>query len=217
MDIHKQPEGFRKFTEDLIKRVSFKRFERVVTAYGTVSIESKEYFISERLKGQRVILYRDLDNDITAEDRSGNLYKATTIENQYNNMTLRRREKNEYDLSLDELAVIGKELRGTIKAEHYLSGNTDNIAHLPVRGTPAEISSPLDSPQLIQTSEDAWYKLMIEHKICKSALPDELVESFNYLFSLMIDNEGGIAPQKINEFSGIIKKAVLEESITEAL
>lgn len=217
MDIAKHPGVLREFTEDMVNKVSFKRYERKVTAYGTVSIDAEEYYVSDRLIGQYVTLYRDIEGGLTAEDRRGNLYHTKGIEHQYRQMTghAPRRTKTAYDSGLEEIAALGKELRRELTAENHVTGSAANVVALPVPASPVEIQSPVE-PVLIQSADDVWYRLLVGYKIYKRTLPQELTESFTTLFRLIIETEGGVAPAKVEEFAMIIKKAALEAANTEA-
>ncbi len=72
-DIHKFGK-LKEFTHELRKKVSYKEIERKVGNRGCVSIDGEEFFVSNRLNGEWVNIYRKVDNTLTAIDRQGNHY-----------------------------------------------------------------------------------------------------------------------------------------------
>jgi len=207
-EIHKFGK-LKEFTPDLRRKVSYKEFERKVNAFGCISLESNEFFVSNRLHGEWVTVYRKIDGTLTAIDRRDNRYTLEKPDQEVTMGKFRSRKKTEFDYSLDELTETGKDLRKKITADHFISGSTDKITQLPIKGEiPDNIQTPFDKAEPIKTLEDTYYRIYLETKISKKYIPQELQGSLDHLISMMIKCDGGVIPEKFTMICELITDAL---------
>lgn len=207
----------KEFTEDFRRKVCYSTLERVVNVYGCVSIDKKEYFVSNRLHKERVTIYRRIDGTITAIDKNDNRYCVTEADQNVEMGKYKSRPKTEYDETLAEVQQLGKDLRKKIKPENFIEGSTKNIVHFSKPGTVPEITTPFDKKAPIETIEEAWYQIYLETRVSKKELPPEKVSDLDRLMWLVIESDGGIKSEMFNSICEMVINTIIENYKEEAL
>jgi len=210
MEIHQIPEQLKEFDQSLRSKVGHKMIERKVGAYGTVSLEGTEYFVSRRLNGEWVSIYSLFNDKLKATDRFGNTYELTDTTHQQRLMGKYKAEKKtDYDRELEDISETGKILRQQLKSEHFLDETPENLVIFDRKGKDVEVTSPFDSEKLT-TSESAWYQVYRSTGYSKASIPSHITDKIDTIFDFMLQTDGEINPEKFTEILEIITDTIRE-------
>ena len=210
MEIYKTPEYLREFDESLRRKVGYSMTERKVDAYGCVSIEGKQFFVSRRLHGEWVSVYTLFNDTMRAIDRMGNIHELSSPDRQNTPMgTYRAEKKTDYDRDLEQIQSEGMRLRGVVRPEHFIDAAPENVRVFNRRGVDIDVSSPLDESP-ITSVEDAWYRVYQSTHFSRKNIPVDTADKIDWLFHRIIEVEGGISREKFSEILEIVSDTVRE-------
>jgi transposase InsO family protein len=213
-EIFKMPGALREFDDTMRNRLGYSSIERKVNRYGCVSIDNIEYFVARKLSGEWVNVFTLFDGSMKAIDRYGIHYPLSGIEHQYQEMTGKapREARTEYDEQITQIEKTSKQLKETIRSEHFLKEIPGSIVPFNRQGEQTRIETAVDV-KLIATADEAWTRLWFDCRISRKDLRPDLSATIDKFLGTAIRDNGGITPEQIHQVGEIATDSIREVQV----
>ncbi|WP_426486823.1 transposase [Leptospira interrogans] len=210
-----------------VKRITEQNFydatvtfdKRVVNNYGCIEYRNHSYGVALDLVGQDVILFRDRDGNLVAEDKLGNLYicnpdgarsisQHTGFQTQSSDTWL----KTDRMRLRDEIREGAKKQRKIFTIDDlFPKSELENLRYFPANAVPVETPATM-APSEFTDVESAWSYIERRLLIYRSEMPVELFEAVQSRLDSSLTLKGSITNQEIYELLNILNNIDFESN-----
>ncbi len=197
--IYRNQEWLREFDPELRQRLGVNGRDLPVNPYGCIRLDGKEWYVERRLNGQKITVYRLYDGTLKALDRHGKPYVCVDPSFQETYIgEYRHKQVTDYDRLLKDVASTGAEMRKLVDPEDFIKRPAENVVLFDRQGVPAEVETPFDDAH-VESVESAWYEIYRATGCGKNTLPSDIADQINYLLETLMEADGFIRRECINE------------------